>query len=234
MARLTKEQWAIAQATWEGDPGMTAGKLAKQLGIAKTAVQRQVDKGWKKKATMREVSEKAQIAADTKPLIKAAIAKEAKARAKPKAKPGVVGNVVENVSDDVVDQANVSADHMKRIIADATKAAEEQAVDARAEVIARHRTEWDDHKLLLTKAIEDSDFDRAKLAKITAETTMIRQVGERKAWGLDAYTETPKETLPQIPEDTYAKVRQRSDAKRRELGVPDEVAGAGHGGGDDE
>ncbi len=234
MARLTAEQWAIAQAVYEGDPSMTPGKLAKQLGVAKTAVQRQVDKGWKKKATLREVSEKAQIAADTKPLIKAAVAKEVKRQAKVKAKRDVAGNVVENVSDDVVDQANVSADHMKKIVEAATKAAEEQAVDARAEVIARHRNEWEDHKVLLNTAIEKADFDKAKLAKITAETTMIRQVGERKAWGLDAYTETPKEALPQIPDDTYAKVRQRADAKRRELGVSDDVAGVAPEGGDDE
>jgi hypothetical protein len=28
-------------------------------------------------------------------------------------------------------------------------------------------------------------FERAKLAKITAEMTAIQQAGERKAWGLD-------------------------------------------------
>ena len=34
------------------------------------------------------------------------------------------------------------------------------------------------------RAIEKNDFDKAKLAKITAETLKIRQEAERKAWGI--------------------------------------------------
>ena len=37
---------------------------------------------------------------------------------------------------------------------------------------------------LVTTAIEKNDFDKAKLAKITAETLKIRQEAERKAWGI--------------------------------------------------
>ena len=33
-------------------------------------------------------------------------------------------------------------------------------------------------------AIEKNEFDKAKLAKITAETLKIRQEAERKAWGI--------------------------------------------------
>lgn len=64
-----------------------------------------------------------------------------------------------------------------------------EALDAeatrRADVIERHKQEWVGHKALLTDAIEKKDFETAKLAKITAEATAIRQAGERKAWGLD-------------------------------------------------
>lgn len=65
-----------------------------------------------------------------------------------------------------------------------------EAIDAEAQkrvaVIERHKTEWDDHKGLVSSAVAERDFDAAKLAKITAETIAIRQAGERKAWGLDA------------------------------------------------
>ena len=39
-------------------------------------------------------------------------------------------------------------------------------------------------RALVTTAIEKNDFDKAKLAKITAETLKIRQEAERKAWGI--------------------------------------------------
>lgn len=210
MARLNENQWIEARAYWEVDDKVTAADVAKKFGTSKQAVAKQIKtKAWAKKQTLSQIAQRAHVAADAKPLIEKKI-REQKAE-KEAAK--VVGKVV----GEVVDSEKVVADNLKRIVEAATKAAEEQAVDARAEVIARHRTEWDDHKLLLTDAIETSNFDKAKLAKITAETTMIRQTGERKAWGLDAYTEAPKESLPQIPDDTYAKVRQRADAKRREL-----------------
>lgn len=63
-----------------------------------------------------------------------------------------------------------------------------EAIDAealrRADVVNRHRAEWDEHKGLVDRAIGMEDFDMAKLAKITAETLKIRQEGERKAWQL--------------------------------------------------
>jgi hypothetical protein len=70
-------------------------------------------------------------------------------------------------------------------------AAREESVDARSEVLARHRTEWKQVAVLRQEALQvratdpDRAFARAKLAKITAEMTKIQQEGERKAWGLD-------------------------------------------------
>lgn len=63
-------------------------------------------------------------------------------------------------------------------------AALDRAADARAAVIMRHKEEWEQHQQLIRKAVENSDFDTAKLAKITAETIKIRQEGERRAWGI--------------------------------------------------
>ncbi|WP_293000048.1 hypothetical protein [Nevskia sp.] len=222
MARLTERQWIEARAYWEVDDRVTAADVAKKFGTSKQAVAKQIkSKGWAKKPTLSQIAQRAHVAADAKPLIEKRISEEKAAKDAARAAAEVVGKVV----GEVVDSDQVVADNIKRIVDAATKAAEEQAVDARAEVIARHRKEWDDHKLLLTAAIENSNFDKAKLAKITAETTMIRQTGERKAWGLDAYTEAPKEALPQIPDDAYAKVRQRAEAKRIEMGGSPEVEG---------
>lgn len=63
-------------------------------------------------------------------------------------------------------------------------AALDRAADAKAAVILRHQAEWEEHKRHIMEALEESDFDKAKLAKITAETLKIRQEGERKAWGI--------------------------------------------------
>lgn len=58
----------------------------------------------------------------------------------------------------------------------------------RADVVARHRDEWDEHKHLVDTAIGTKDFEAAKLAKITSETLKIRQEAERKAWSIDVQT----------------------------------------------
>ena len=64
-----------------------------------------------------------------------------------------------------------------------------EAIDAeaarRADVVQRHRDEWEEHKEIVDKAVGARDFEAAKLAKITAETLKIRQEAERKAWNID-------------------------------------------------
>ena len=83
-----------------------------------------------------------------------------------------------------------------------------EVVDAeaekRAEVVKRHRGEW----LQVVKLRQESAevrladpktwMERAKLAKIFAELTAIQQIGERKAWGLDAVVEVRKLTDEQL------------------------------------
>ncbi|MDH4557810.1 hypothetical protein E8F11_22000 [Pseudomonas sp. BN417] len=80
------------------------------------------------------------------------------------------------------------------------KLAEDAAIDLRADVLARHRKEWSAARAISVDAVRlrDSDpekaFERAKLAKITAETLAIVQNGERRAWGLDV-NEVPAATV---------------------------------------
>lgn len=60
----------------------------------------------------------------------------------------------------------------------------------RADIITGHRKEWEIvsglRGLALQYAKDDApqSFDRMKLAKITSEVTAIKQIGERKAWGI--------------------------------------------------
>lgn len=69
-----------------------------------------------------------------------------------------------------------------------------EALDAAAErkaaVIMRHKAEWDRHYVIMDEALENKDFNAAKLAKITAETLKIRQDGERRAWGIQDKSES--------------------------------------------
>lgn len=74
-------------------------------------------------------------------------------------------------------------------------ATEEVAVDERAALLVRHRREWNVPRALLAEAIKSRDFEKAKLAKISAETTKITQDGERRAWGLDADTGTKVQVI---------------------------------------
>lgn len=60
----------------------------------------------------------------------------------------------------------------------------DRAAEEKSAVIFRHREEWAAHQAHILEALEQGDFDKAKLAKITAETLKIRQEGERKAWGI--------------------------------------------------
>lgn len=65
----------------------------------------------------------------------------------------------------------------------------DRAADAKAAVMLRHKEEWERHQALIDEALAAGDFDKAKLAKITAETLKIRQEGERKAWGIKEISE---------------------------------------------
>lgn len=73
-----------------------------------------------------------------------------------------------------------------------------------AEIVNRHRSEWRFVTTLRAEALVDrlvdvgKAFNKAKLAKITAEMTAIQQAGERKAWGLDENVDVSKMTDQQL------------------------------------
>ena len=55
-----------------------------------------------------------------------------------------------------------------------------RASDAKAAVMVRHKEEWERHQTLIDEALAEGDFDKAKLAKITAETLKIRRKASAK------------------------------------------------------
>lgn len=74
----------------------------------------------------------------------------------------------------------------------AREVGQEFAVDVRAEVLSRHRKEWAAPRKVAYEALQQAGkgdvagaFERAKLAKITAETLTLVQVGECRAFGLN-------------------------------------------------
>ena len=92
----------------------------------------------------------------------------------------------ENVSGAISRRA---AEKVAKIVAGSDLKKRAAAVDAEADrvalVVERHRAEWSDHAVLVNEAVAKKNFEMAKLAKITAETIMIRQTGERRAWGIE-------------------------------------------------
>ena len=81
------------------------------------------------------------------------------------------------------------AEKVAGVVAGCNPKKKAEALDAeasrKADVVQRHRDEWEEHKQIVDKAVWARDFETAKLAKITAETLKIRQEAERKAWNID-------------------------------------------------
>lgn len=81
-------------------------------------------------------------------------------------------------------------------VADATAKRDEQAtieesVEIRADVIDRHRADWAEHRKFFKLEDLGKDFEAGKKAKISAEMLMIRQKGERAAYGLEDNSAPP-------------------------------------------
>lgn len=55
----------------------------------------------------------------------------------------------------------------------------------RANVLKRHRREWDHARSILYHAVKNKDIGLARLGKTIAEGFALVHVGERKAWQLD-------------------------------------------------
>jgi len=86
----------------------------------------------------------------------------------------------------------------------------ETSIALRANVIERHREQWGQHTKLFNLEDIAVDFDLGKRAKISAEMLMIRQGGERKAWGLDDDNQQQQPVQPQ----SLLVISQRAEVSR--------------------
>jgi hypothetical protein len=178
MARLTSEQWKAIRDSWEYDLdrpsyGVAAKRAAEKHGFEppdKSSISRRITgdkkKGqdWERQGALSGINQNAHRKADT-----------------------IMGRGGEGEDPySSATQRDDKAEKLKKVVA-----ATEDAEDLRAEVIARHRKEWLIVAGLRSEALQHrlndpkNSFEKAKLAKITAEMTQIQQNGERKAWGLD-------------------------------------------------
>lgn len=183
--RSSKEQiehlMASARIMYEGTPGMSVSIVADKIGVPRSTVGYYASRdNWKKKYKYGEVTKEAQEMADKY--------KSSVADLGPEVTPDQKTEVIKQIADD-------------------------DAIAKRAELLARHRREWAAPRAMSAEAVqlrlEDAAkaFDRAKLAKITAETLMIVQNGERKAWGLDV-GELPAGAVVVIERESKPELRQ--------------------------
>ncbi|WP_159711551.1 hypothetical protein [Geminicoccus flavidas] len=164
--RLSPEEWAAARAAWENEPALSITALAARIGVSKQSCADQAKRhGWEKRADLRELAIKAHAKAD-----KVVPPKEAARQ------PDGQG-----LDPDPDANPDPDADAGKKPVTE-----HPDPVDARTEIIARHRQEWRAARVNLYTAINKKDFEMGKVAKITLEGLSILQKGERAAWGLDA------------------------------------------------
>lgn len=158
------EKWAAARVLYESTPGITYDQIAAQVGIpAGTISKRASTESWKKKSSQPDMNEAAQALADR-----------------------FAGKLADYGIVDPADAPRDVAEQAKQELI------EETSVKLRAELIDRHRREWGAIRTLVYKHLNPNApltdaqrFEKAKLAKISAETLQIIQGNERKAWGLD-------------------------------------------------
>lgn len=182
MARLTADQWADLRAEWEVSPKQGLTWLTRAAGgrwdVTEEGIRkRRLAEGWQKRGTLASVVEKAQLAADAKGQQEAQAARGEAPFFAPN-HPTLPPTSSPTSQPTTEEQERRAAQQSGRV--------EAIAVDLRAELIERHRKEWQIARGLSAEAVKARDFDKAKLAKITTETIKLIQEGERRAWGLDA------------------------------------------------
>jgi len=199
---------AAARAMYETMPGATFELLAKELGTNAPRIrkwkQKDADRGieWKRNA-FKAIPELASKAHELADTFKASMA----ARGKP-----MTDEVAKNEA-----QQELTEQH---------------AVNQRAMLIDRHRQEWAAPRKLAYEAVNTGNFDRAKLAKITAETLTLIQGGECRAWGIDPATRgqgggtvlTIDRGLPGAPAET---IEDEAGAAAADVQMPAAVIAAG-------
>lgn len=168
---------------YETTPGLSIGGVAEKTGISKTTLAgfASRDKWRKGPKCLPPMEAEAQAVADR------------------------IGQKLEDLGPEA------SAEQRMAAVEEEVK---DVATDMRAQLLDRHRREWAAPRAMSAEAVQmrktkpDEAFNRAKLAKITAETLKIVQDGERKAWGLDV-GELPAGAVVVIERDnTYPNPKQ--------------------------
>lgn len=182
--KISNEMWTAARARWEGEPRCSYADLADFLGIARQNVgKRAIRERWQKKSNMPDIVLKAHAAADRN------ISGEAEKAAAP-SKDDSQGDGQGKLSgwvDPAPSTSHCVAPALKGLSRSMlAQAVEDVAVDARAQILTRHRQEWPAVRSELYKALKNRDSEGLRLAKGAAETLKLMQDGERKAWGIDA------------------------------------------------
>ena len=166
MSRLTDPQWEAIRSAWEYSPDEPSYQVAGEKAAQKHGFKAPSKQAIMKRAKSHGWERKASLAG---------VNQAAHRRA---------DRLVESDGSKV--DAEVAAGNLKKQLDE-----REESERKRAEVRARHRTEWQQVAALRQEALNrrqaDSKdaFDRLKIAKITAEITAIQQRGECVAWGLD-------------------------------------------------
>lgn len=153
---------AAARALFEGQPGATIDTVAAEVGVEPKLI-----RAWK---------------AEGKWVVATKAAAGLSARA---------AELANNFKVRMTDLGKPLSDEVAAAEA-AREVGQEFATDIRAEVLARHRSEWAAPRKVAYAALQQAGkgdvagaFERAKLAKITAETLTLVQVGECRAFGLN-------------------------------------------------
>lgn len=164
-SRLSVEGWANARVLWEADPTLTHSGIADMVSVSKQAVQQRAKKeGWKKLSSQSDLARRAYEKADQSAVESNAVIARAAAVVEGDEPLPSVSSVIEG-----------------------------KAVDLKAKVLDRHRREVDGIRTHLYRAMQNSDHEKAKLAKTSAEAMKIVQELERKSWGFekDGGTDVP-------------------------------------------
>lgn len=165
MTELSTDLLDAARDLYEGTHGMTMARLAEITNIPlRTLRLRARDEDWAKKLETK-------TGATTAEAVDAA-------------------KMFEERSTQAVDIAEETNEAVKII--------GETLPSEREELLQRHRQEWSAPRAMSIEAVRLRDQDpirameRARLAKITAETLKLVQDGERKAHGLDVGVDVPQ------------------------------------------
>lgn len=184
MEKLKKEdgRWLDARVRWAADPRMTFVDVGEMLGVSKQAVARHANRyGWAKGPDARAIAARAQVRADE--MSAQGMAQDAEPGAPCDASVVASGPLLQRLS-----RTEIPADASSE---QAHQAAVDASVDARAELLSRHRREWSAVRALAYSAIKSKGLEDARTAKTTAEALKVIQDAERKAWGLDTGEEGP-------------------------------------------